>query len=127
LPSVRDKVSVEVSSGRAWEFGQHRTLVITKPPEPYFPVEGLSNFEPARTQALVSMILDWLAVNPQVCSDDIYDKARKLFPDADPRFIGHGFRVLSHGKRIHQVGYRKSSRAQVNHTRPVAVWEATKE
>jgi hypothetical protein len=124
LPHIGDKISVQASEGTFWFFGEHRTLVTVKE-DAYFPVEGLSNYVPGRNEVVCGLIMSWLKTNLQVSSDDIYDEAVKRAGNADPRFIGHGFRILSKEKKIHKVGMKNSIRTKKNHARPVAVWELT--
>ena len=127
VPRVGDKISVEASPWKdIWWIGEHRSMVVT-PRESFYPVMGLANNEPGRTGFVADLIMRHLSVFKQVSADDIYDEAVAAFPDADQRFLGQGFLYLSKRKLIHRVGLRNSVRAEANHARPVAIWEATKD
>ena len=119
------KVSVEAEEGDAWFFAHHRDAVIDAE-KSEFDVMGLSNNEPGRTQFVADLILRRLRFADEVCSDDVYKDAIRAFPDADRRFIGQGFRLISEQGIIHRKGYKNSERRDVDHSRPVSVWHLAK-
>ena len=123
VPKAGEKISVEASEGRSWWFARHRdAAVITD--EGHFDISSLPNSgQHDRNAVVINMILNHLAHYPQVCSDDIIEDAKRLFPDADPRGIGHPFRMLSERRIIHKIGWKKSTRSEINHSRDIAVWE----
>jgi hypothetical protein len=124
VPSVGDRVSVEITKWNDWDIGVHRTMAVDKA-RPFFDTEGLSSFEPTRNGAVINMILDRLAASPDVTAEDILPLARREYPGADGRFIGSAFQALSKRGVIHRTGYRAST-SQANHARPQAVWELTR-
>jgi len=124
FPKVGEKISVEASEGDYWWFARHRDAAI-KTPEGSYDLNGLANFDGDRNAVVEALILKQLSKSPTVCSDDIIDQACARFPGVDPRFIGHGFRMLAKRKRIHKVGMKKSNGTK-NHARDIAIWELTR-
>lgn len=125
LPEKGDKISVQYSDWNGpWVFAVHRSLVIDR--NKTFLIEELPNSDANRNEFVIGLILKWLKTNSQVTSDDIFEDAMRQYSSADPRFLGHAFRILAKSKKIHKVGMKKSARIWANHARDISVWELTK-
>ena len=97
LPQLGDKINIEVREGKKWVFGEHRTLVITKPPEPYYP---LPKIDKNYLDAISQPIREWLHDHPQVSADDVYVDIMKIAGwHRDPRIIGRAFGYLPNTKK----------------------------
>jgi hypothetical protein len=123
-PPNGSRISADVNPGSRWDFARSREISVDSSPAPAYALEKRI---PGVAELLVPLILDWLRFHRTVSSDDVYDKARELLPDRDPRVLGVAFQYLARQRRIRRVGVARSHR-KVNHHYPnMAIWELVRQ
>ncbi len=123
-PPNGSRVSADVNPGSRWDFARSREISVDSSPAPPYDLERRIG---GVAELLAPLVLDHLRWNRTCCSDDIYDKARELLPNRDPRVVGVAFLHLARQRKIRRVGIARSHR-KVNHGYPnMAVWELVKQ
>jgi len=123
-PPNGSRISADVNPGSRWDFATSREISVDASPAPAYAVEKRI---PGVAELLAPLVLDHLRWHRTVCSDDIYDRARELVPQRDPRVLGAPFSYLARKSIIRQVGLTRSKRV-ANHHRPnMAVWERARQ
>jgi hypothetical protein len=123
VPRIGDRISVQATEGQYWFFGEHRSLVIKKWPEPR---ADFPSAPETLIQELGRLVLDELDLTEQVSSDDVHDEIMARVGDSySPKIVGMVFGSLARKRKIHKVGRIKTRRPEA-HAREITVWELTK-
>ena len=119
-PPNGSRISAETNAGRSWEFATSREISVDPSPSPPY---DLQKRIPGTAEILSPLVLDWLRWHRTCSGDDIYEKARELLPNRDPRVIGSAFSLLSRQGKIRRVGIARSKRPECHHYPNMSVWE----